>query len=63
MIKTTLTQTGFTFGAMEVSRYCCDDKKGWVVVGLITPKSKLQVYVTKSGKIRVFNETTRKELK
>lgn len=47
---------GFEFGAAEVTRCASDEKKGWVVVEITTPKEKLQVYVTKAGKIRVFNK-------
>lgn len=45
---------GFLYGSADVSRICSDEKKGWVVVGLTTPKSRVQVYATKTGKVRVY---------
>ena len=50
-VKTEVTQYGFNFGAVKVERLCSDDKRQWVVVGIETPKEKLQVYVTKTGKV------------
>ena len=44
---------GFEYGAMKVERLMSDDKKGWVILGVSSTKSKLQIYVTKTGKIRV----------
>lgn len=51
------TKYGFEYGAAKVSRYCSDEKKGWVDLGIETPKGTIQVYVTKTGKIRVYDET------
>lgn len=48
------TRFGFEFGALDVRRACSDEKAGWVTVDLTTPKARLQVYVTKTGKVRVF---------
>lgn len=47
------TEYGFQYGAAEVTRICSDEKKGWVVLGVKTPKQDIQVYVTKTGKIRI----------
>jgi len=52
---------GFEFGSAKVTRCASDDKKGWVVIAVDTPKGHHQVYVTKTGKVRVFTE--KKELK
>ena len=53
-----LTRYGFEFGSAKVERLYSDDKKGFVVVSVTTPKhgtgKELQIYVTKTGKIRVF---------
>lgn len=62
-MKLESTQFGFKWGSLEVQRYCSDEGKGWVALGLITPRARLQVYVTRTGKVRVYNDTTRKELK
>lgn len=52
------TQYGFRWGCLEVVRGMCDSKKGWVYLFLQTPKMKknngVHVYVTKTGKVRVF---------
>lgn len=54
------TKYGFNYGSAEVSRIFSDDKKGWVTLGIKTPKHTrncgVQVYVTKTGKVRVFDE-------
>lgn len=51
------TQHGFEWGAAKIVRLFGDDKKGWVVIGLETPRHPghkgLQIYVTKTGKVRI----------
>lgn len=51
-------QYGFEYGAATITRMCSDPKNGWVVIGLKTPKHKIdiQIYVTKTGKVRIFSE-------
>ena len=56
------TSYGFKYGALEVSRECSDDKKGWVAIRLSTDKIDLDVYVTKNGSIRIFETGTKKEV-
>jgi len=53
-----ITDYGFNFGSAEIERCCSDDKKGWVVIMLKTPKhpNGLQIYVTKTGKVRIFGK-------
>ena len=48
-----ITEFGFDFGPVGVKRLCADDKKGWIVLGIKTAKADLQVYVTKTGKVRI----------
>ena len=55
------TAYGFRYGSAEVTRLCSDEKKGWVIIEVKSPKSDVQVDVTKTGKIRVFKGN--KELK
>lgn len=57
-MKGEVHSTGFTWGPVEVKRYFCDEKKGWVSVGVETQKHKrgIQIYVTKTGKVRIFSE-------
>lgn len=50
----TRTEYGFQFGAANVSCICSDDAKGWAIIGVSTPKAELQIYTTRTGKIRVF---------
>lgn len=53
------TQYGFEYGALNISRCCSDDKQGWVYVTLETPKKRVDVYATKTGKIRFFDENSK----
>lgn len=50
------TRYGFEYGSCRVERMCSDEKKGWVILNVFTPKVKdgVQIYVTKTGKIRVY---------
>jgi hypothetical protein len=52
------TKYGFDWGAASVERCFSDDEKGWVTLLLKTPKLKhgLQIYVTKTGKVRIHDE-------
>lgn len=50
------TQFGFAYGAAEVNRLCSDEKKGWCLIDFRTPRQTLQIYVTKTGKIRVYDQ-------
>lgn len=56
MIHYKETEYGFEYGSASVTRMFSDDKKGWVTLGIQTPKHKIpiQIYVTKTGKVRVF---------
>jgi len=47
------TQHGFDWGAAKVTRCFSDKKKGWVTLRVETPRDDIQIYVTKTGKIRV----------
>lgn len=55
-MKTETTQYGFVWGPATVERAISDDKKGWVLLFVKTKKHPhgVQIYVTKSGKVRVF---------
>ena len=56
MIELTETKYGFRYGSAEVTRIASDKKKGWVVLEIRTLKDFIQVYATKTGKIRVYNK-------
>lgn len=53
------TQYGFEWGPARVVRLFDGGKEGWVVLGIETPRhnghNTVQVYVTKTGKVRVFD--------
>jgi hypothetical protein len=52
------TTYGFEYGSATISRITSDEKKGWVVLGIKTPKydtGELQIYITKTGKVRIFD--------
>lgn len=49
------TRFGFNWGAAEITRLFDDDKKGWVTFEVKTPKVTLQIYVTKTGKVRIHD--------
>ena len=48
------TQYGFKWGSAEVERMMSDEKGGWVYLGVRSPKQVVYVYVTRTGKIRVY---------
>ena len=50
------TQYGFEWGSLKVERCCSDDKKGWVVMRIVSPKGDWQVYATKTGKVRIYQK-------
>ena len=50
------TRFGFKWGAAEITRGFSDPKKGWVTLILETPKANIQIYVTKTGKVRIHDE-------
>lgn len=54
------TQYGFEWGPVTVERACSDNKKGWVLLLIKTAKHPdgMQIYVTKSGKVRVSSATS-----
>lgn len=47
------TPYGFTYGPATVTRLC-HDKTGAVEIGIDSQKAQVHVYVTKTGKIRVW---------
>lgn len=53
------TKYGFNYGSAQITRCFSDEKEGWVILLLETPKHKagtgLQIYVTKTGKVRIHD--------
>jgi len=54
-IRATATLYGFQYGAATVERAMHNARAGWVDIDITTPRARLQVYVTKTGKVRVFD--------
>lgn len=50
------TTYGFDWGAAKITRCFSDEKKGWVTILVETPKHTLQIYVTKTGKVRIHDK-------
>lgn len=50
------TEYGFTYGPAFVQRLASDDKKGWAYIGVHSKRlcERVDVYVTKTGKTRVY---------
>ena len=48
------THYGFNYGAAEVTRVASDEKLGWVYIGVVSPKGQATIYVTRTGKIRIY---------
>lgn len=47
---------GFKYGSVEVTRTAHDERKGWVVLNIKSPKIEIQIYATKTGEIRIFKK-------
>ncbi len=52
-MKVEETPYGFKWGAASFERWISDDPNGWIVAGIQTPKATVQVYVTRTGHIRL----------
>jgi len=50
------TEYGFEWGLAKITRVFSDEKKGWVTLRIKTPKEDLQIYITKTGKVRVYGK-------
>lgn len=49
------TKYGFEWGAAKIERLFSDERKGWITLGVETPKNEMQIYITKTGKIRIYD--------
>jgi hypothetical protein len=57
-----LVDHGFEWGPAKINRFFSDSKRGWVWVKILTKKKPIfKIYVTKSGKVRIFKDD--KEMK
>lgn len=60
------TPFGFNWNCAKIERLASDDKEGWCYLGVTTPRACLEIYITKTGMIRVYNakdQTNKKEMK
>lgn len=48
------TRYGFEYGSANIERLMSDQKTGKVYLGVTTPKGSWSIYITKTGKVRVF---------
>lgn len=48
------TKYGFNYGAAKITRLF-SHTDGSVTLSLATPKGELQIYVTRTGKVRIFD--------
>jgi len=48
------TRYGFQWGSATVKRIAYIAERTTVVIGIKTPRADIQVYVTRTGKVRVF---------
>ena len=46
---------GFIYGSIKFERCISDERNGWVVISAETKKHRLQIYATKTGKIRIHD--------
>lgn len=54
-----LSEYGFEWGAAIVERLFSNKGSGWVTIGLRTEKESFQIYVTKTGKVRIHGKDGR----
>ena len=50
------TKYGFEYGSVSIERVCDGEKNGWVFLRIKTPRQQFQIYATKSGKVRLYEE-------
>ena len=55
------TNEGFVWGALTVVRICTE-RRGTVHVGLTTPKRSIQIRVTQTGRMEIWDAIANKEL-
>ena len=45
---------GFEWGSAKITRFFSDEKAGWVTLRIKTPKEDIQIYVAKTGKVKMY---------
>ena len=62
-MKHKITKHGFEWGDVEIKRLWCDEKRGCAMLALTTSKRKIEVYVTKTGKVRIFSKNDKENFR
>lgn len=60
-MESKITDYGFIFGSAEVTRIASDET-GASIIGLKTPKHEISIRVTKTGKVKIYNQIGEIEL-
>jgi len=47
---------GFEWGSAKITRFFSDEKAGWVTLRIKTPKEDIQIYITKTGKVKMYEK-------
>lgn len=50
------TKHGFEWGDAKVKRLWACEKRGCVMLALTTSKRKIEIYITKTGKVRIWSK-------
>ena len=50
-----ITKYGFEYGNAKIERLMSDEKRGWVIIQLKSDKADMQIYITRTGKVRVLS--------
>lgn len=53
------TDHGFEWDSVSVNRLWAENQKGRKVLGVTTPKQDISIYITKTGKVRVYGKDGR----
>lgn len=49
------TRFGFDYGDAQINRVASDEKQGWVWLSIGTSKTNLQIKVSKTGRMTLYN--------
>ena len=56
MIHFKKTTFGFEYGNAKVTRLFSNEERGWVTLEVKSDKQAIQIYITKTGKIRIHSK-------
>ena len=55
-MKHKTTKHGFEWGDVKIKRLWACEKRGCVMIALTTSKRKIEIYITKTGKVRIWSK-------